>query len=34
MKGGTFIPTPIVYRGHLYPLHNDGRLLCYDARSR
>ncbi|HET7294022.1 MAG TPA: ankyrin repeat domain-containing protein [Vicinamibacteria bacterium] len=32
-KGGTYIPTPIVYRGHLYTLHNNGRLLCYDART-
>ena len=32
-KGGTYIPTPIVYRGHLYTLHNNGRLICYDART-
>ena len=32
-KGGTYIPTPLVYRGHLYTLHNNGRLLCYDAKT-
>ncbi len=30
---GTYIPTPLVYRGHLYTLHNNGLLSCYDARS-
>lgn len=29
---GTYIPTPLVYRGHLYTLHNNGLLFCYDAR--
>jgi len=33
MRGGTYIPTPIVYRGLLYTLHNNGRLLCYDAKT-
>ena len=32
-KGGTYIPTPLVYRGLLYTLHNNGRLLCYDAKT-
>jgi outer membrane protein assembly factor BamB len=32
-KDGTYIPTPIVYRGHLYTLQNDGRLSCYDAKT-
>jgi outer membrane protein assembly factor BamB len=32
-KDGTYIPTPLVYRGHLYTLHNDGRLSCYDAKT-
>jgi outer membrane protein assembly factor BamB len=32
-KGGTYIPSPIVYRGLLYTLHNNGRLLCYDAKT-
>jgi outer membrane protein assembly factor BamB len=30
--GGTYIPTPILYRGHLYTLHNNGRLSCFDAQ--
>jgi outer membrane protein assembly factor BamB len=32
-KDGTYIPTPLVYQGHLYTLHNDGRLSCYDAKT-
>jgi outer membrane protein assembly factor BamB len=32
-KDGTYIPTPVVYRGYLYTLHNNGRLSCYDART-
>src|SRR4030095_13653351 len=31
--GGTYLPTPIVYRGHFYTLHNNGRLSCFDART-
>src|SRR5262249_43706613 len=31
--GGTYLPTPILYRGHLYTLHNNGRLSCFDART-
>lgn len=30
-RGGTYIPTPIVYRGILYMLHNNGRLTAHDA---
>ncbi len=30
-RGGTYIPTPIVYRGILYVLHNSGRLTAHDA---
>lgn len=30
-RGGTYMPTPIVYRGLLYTVNNDGRLTCYDA---
>ncbi len=30
-RGGTYIPTPIVYRGLLYVLHNNGRLTVHDA---
>ncbi len=32
-RGGTYVPTPIVYRGHLYTNANNGRLTCYDART-
>ena len=32
-RGGTYIPTPIAYRGHLYTNANNGRLTCYDART-
>ncbi len=32
-RGGTYIPTPIVYRGLLYLLNNNGRLAAYDAKS-
>ena len=27
------MPTPIVYRGHLYVCPNNGLLSCYDART-
>ncbi len=30
-RGGTYIPTPIVYRGLLYVLHNSGRLSVHHA---
>ncbi|MEM7353129.1 MAG: PQQ-binding-like beta-propeller repeat protein [Acidobacteriota bacterium] len=30
-RGGTYIPTPIVYRGILYMLHNNGRMTAHDA---
>ena len=30
-RGGTYIPTPIAYRGYLYMNANNGRLTCYDA---
>jgi len=32
-RGGTYIPTPIVYGDYLYTCANDGRLTCYDAKS-
>jgi outer membrane protein assembly factor BamB len=32
-RGGTYIPTPIVYGDYLYTCANDGRLTCYDART-
>ena len=30
-RGGTYIPTPIVYRGLLYVLQNNGRLVVHSA---
>ena len=30
-RGGTYIPSPLVYRGHFYTNANNGRLTCYDA---
>ncbi len=32
-KGGTYMPTPIVYGDHLYTCANHGVLTCYDART-
>lgn len=28
-RGGTYIPTPLLYRGHLYTLNNNGIFTCY-----
>ncbi|MDH3784845.1 MAG: PQQ-binding-like beta-propeller repeat protein [Acidobacteriota bacterium] len=30
-SGGTYMPTPIAYDGHLYTCANDGRLTAYNA---
>jgi outer membrane protein assembly factor BamB len=30
-RGGTYIPTPILYRGILYTCNNNGVLTAYDA---
>ena len=32
-RGGTYIPTPVAYRGVLYVLQNNGRLAAYDAKT-
>jgi len=32
-KGGPYMPTPIVYRDHLYVCGNDGVVTCFEARS-
>lgn len=32
-RGGTYIPTPLVYDGYLYTNANNGRLTCYDAKT-
>ncbi|HEX4955536.1 MAG TPA: PQQ-binding-like beta-propeller repeat protein [Thermoanaerobaculia bacterium] len=33
MKGGTYIPTPIVVGEQLYTLGNGGALTCYEAKT-
>ncbi len=30
-RGGTYIPTPLLYRSHLYLINNNGLLTCYRA---
>jgi len=30
-RGGTYIPTPLLYQGHLYLVNNNGLLTCYNA---
>ena len=30
---GSYMPTPLVYRGHLYVLSNSGLLDCYDLKT-
>ncbi|HVR30387.1 MAG TPA: PQQ-binding-like beta-propeller repeat protein, partial [Thermoanaerobaculia bacterium] len=30
-RGGAYMPTPLVYRGLLYIVHHNGRLVAYDA---
>jgi len=32
-RAGAYMPTPLVYRGLLYVLKNQGILTCYDLRS-
>jgi outer membrane protein assembly factor BamB len=32
-KGGPYMPTPIVYREHLYVCSNAGIVTCYEAKS-
>jgi outer membrane protein assembly factor BamB len=32
-RGGTYIPTPIVYGDYLYTCSNNGVLTCYDAKT-
>ncbi|HEY1377557.1 MAG TPA: PQQ-binding-like beta-propeller repeat protein [Gemmataceae bacterium] len=31
MRGGPYMPTPILYGGHLYTCSNSGVVACYDA---
>jgi outer membrane protein assembly factor BamB len=30
-RGGAYMPSPLVYRGLLYVVHHNGRLVAYDA---
>jgi hypothetical protein len=30
-RGGTYIPSPLIYRGYFYTTDNNGLLVCYDA---
>jgi outer membrane protein assembly factor BamB len=32
-RAGSYMPTPLIYRGHLYVIKNQGILNCYDLRS-
>jgi outer membrane protein assembly factor BamB len=33
MKRGPYMPTPIIYRGYLYSINNNGRMDCYDFKT-
>jgi len=32
-RGGAYMPTPLLYRGILYVVHHNGRIVAYDAGS-
>ncbi|HVS66172.1 MAG TPA: PQQ-binding-like beta-propeller repeat protein [Thermoanaerobaculia bacterium] len=32
-RGGAYMPTPLLYRGLLYVVHHNGRLVAYEASS-
>lgn len=32
-RGGAYMPTPLLYRGLLYVVHHNGRIVAYDAQS-
>jgi outer membrane protein assembly factor BamB len=32
-RAGSYMPTPLIYRGHLYVLRNQGIFSCYDLRT-
>jgi outer membrane protein assembly factor BamB len=32
-RGGAFVPTPLLYDGHLYSINSSGIVGCYDART-
>ena len=29
-KRGPYMPTPVIYRGYLYTINNNGQMDCYD----
>jgi ankyrin repeat protein/outer membrane protein assembly factor BamB len=33
LKGGTYMPSPIAYKGYLYTMANNGLLTCYHAET-
>lgn len=33
IRRGPYMPTPVIYRGYLYVLQNNGRFDCYDLES-
>jgi tricorn protease len=33
VRGGPYMPTPIVYGDHLYVCSNNGNVVCYEART-
>jgi outer membrane protein assembly factor BamB len=32
-RAGSYMPTPLIYQGHLYVLKNQGIFACYDLRT-
>jgi outer membrane protein assembly factor BamB len=32
-RRGPYMPTPIIYRGYLYTINNNGRFFCYNLKS-
>jgi outer membrane protein assembly factor BamB len=33
LRAGSYMPTPVAYRGYLYVLKNQGILVCHDVRT-
>ena len=33
VRRGPYMPTPLIYRGHLYMLHNNGIFDCYEVKT-
>lgn len=32
-RGGTYMPSPLAYKGYFYTLANNGKITCYNAQS-